>query len=75
MLRAFVAIFRCAIDTDEIDSDEPVTVEHVKAYLNDALQLGFDTEEHGNPVGLESVEVNVETLVELLPDEVAKLYI
>lgn len=78
-LRAFTATFRCAIDVaDEEDDDgEPMaepTLEEIKAYLNDALVLDYDSEEYGNPVGMQSIEVNIDTLKELPKAEVKKLY-
>lgn len=75
-LRAFRTTFICAIDRDEIDDDEVAepTLDEVKSYLEDALVVDFDTENNGNPVGLQSVEVHIEQLTELPPDEVKKLY-
>lgn len=79
MLRGFVGTFRCAIDTAELTSeecpevDEP-TLEEVKAYLQDALKVDFDMEGCGNPVGITSVEVDIEGLKEIPPEEVARVY-
>lgn len=68
MMRIFKATFRCAIDDAELieegDRETPVTLEELKKYLNDALIVDFN-EEHGNPVGLQSVEVDYEELEEI----------
>jgi hypothetical protein len=79
MLRGFVGTFRCAINTSELSSeerpegDEP-TLEEVKAYLQEALRVDFDMEDCGNAVGISSVEVDIEGLKEISPEEVARVY-
>jgi hypothetical protein len=76
MVRAFKAIFLCAIEDDDLeeDRDTPVTLAEVKDYLGDALRLTWNDEECGNPVGLSSVEVVIEGLTELSEDERKRLY-
>ena len=65
-------------DGDGDDGDDgdpaPVTLDAVKDYLKDALNLDIDTEEYGNPVGFQSAELLWDTMTELPPDEVARLY-
>ena len=79
-LRAFTAVFRCAIDVDEADETESgrqrrePSLNQVKQYLKRALNVDLDTEDNGNPVGMQSVEVNIETLQELTPAEVKRDY-
>lgn len=59
---------------DESDGPAPVTLDALKDYLKDALTVDIDTEEYGNPVGFQSAELVWDTLTELPPDEVARLY-
>ena len=66
-------------DTDTDDPDHvPVppepTIEDVRSYLQDALILDYDQDEYGNPVGVLSVEVDIDSLEELDPSEVEALY-
>jgi len=80
-LRAFKATFLVAIDEDEAVANEQrgklagqVTVEELKEYLNEALQVDWDNESEGDPCGIQSVEVNIEGLTELTPAEVKTTY-
>ena len=80
-LRPFKATFLVAIDENEAKDNEQrdeaeglVTVEELKNYLRDALVLSWDDEANGNPCGVQSMEVQVEELAELLPAEVQQLY-
>ena len=76
-LRAFRATFLVAIDENELDTapETPITLEQVKEYLTDALILSFNEEDYGNPCGVQSMEVGIDSLTELPADEVAKLYV
>lgn len=74
MLRAFQTTFLVAIDDDDEDLDLPITKQDVIDYLNDALIVDVNMEEYGNPVGFQSAEVKIASLVELSGDEVKKLY-
>jgi len=74
-LRAFRTTFLVAIEETELeDRDTPVTLDELKKYLNDALIVSFNDEEHGNPVGLSSMEVFIEQLTEISPQERKALY-
>lgn len=85
-LRAFVGAFLVAVDAsertddDEEDGDgadgvlEPTTLSEVVDYLADALRVDLDTEEQGNPIGVSSVELILETLTELPAEQVDQLY-
>lgn len=87
-LRAFRGNFLVAIDDseaddyddvfDEVEDDEdepsPATLDAVKEYLKDAAAVDMDMEEYGNPVGFQSLELQFESLEELPPDEVRRLY-
>lgn len=79
-LRAFKTTFLVAIDDESIEIDDraeelgPVSLEELKEYLNSALRVDWDNESEGDPCGVQSMEVLIEGLTELSPDEVAKLY-
>jgi len=69
------------IDEDEAVADEqreedagPVTLEEAKEYLNEALYPSWDTEDYGNPIGVESVNQHVSEMIELPPEEVKRLF-
>lgn len=72
-MQIFKATFRCAIDEAELleegDRETPVTLEELKEYLSQSLIVSFNDEEYGNPVGLQSVEVDVEELEEIKFEE------
>lgn len=71
-IRAFRTTFLCAIDEEELDGTP--SLEEVKEYLADVLRLQLDDEYGTKPVGLSSVEVNIEGLEELSSEDVKKLY-
>ena len=78
-LRAFKTTFLVAIDQEDAAENRdkqarPVTLEELKTYLGVALRLDFDTEDNGNDCGVQSIEVNIEGLTELSPQEVQSLY-
>lgn len=79
-LRAFKATFLVAIDEEEARDDErretdaPVTRDEVKAYLDNALIVGFNNEDHCDVVGIQSVEVVLDDLQELTPSELKRRY-
>ena len=75
MLRAFEVKMLIAIDESEADErDYPVTLQEVKDFVGDAAEIVLDLEEHGNPCGVGSVEVNFDTMRELSPEEVKQVY-
>lgn len=90
MLRVFQTTCLVAIDTDELDdvvdigsgrfnATDPVNLhqvnlEDVKNHLKDALIVDWNCEEYGNPIGLQSIEVDIEELQELTPEQVEQLY-
>lgn len=75
-LRAFQTTFLIAIDEEEVQRDnaEPVTIEELKQYLAKALIVDVNTDEHGDAIGFQSVEVQIENLTELDPHKVHELY-
>ena len=80
-IRAFKATFLVAIDDqealdneDRLPDDGPVTLHELQDYLNDALRVDWNNEENGNACGVQSVEVDINTLQELTPNEVHELY-
>lgn len=81
-LRAFRTTFLIAIDEQDAadleqrDPDKPVTLEEVKEYLRNYLNLDMNTEDVGGSeeIGFQSVEVNIEALREIPADEVSRLY-
>ena len=79
-LRAFQTTFLIAIDDEEARDEEqrtnpePVTIEELKQYLAKALIVDVNTDEHGDEIGFQSVEVQIEELTELGPHEVRELY-
>lgn len=74
-LRAFKGTILVAIDPSEAHEDEQsVTLDDVSGYLKEALVLDVDTEECGNPVGIQSAEFLCDTLEELSQDTVRLLY-
>lgn len=80
MLRAFRTTFLVAIDDQEADEKDdncvpvPVTLEEFKQWIDKALRIDVDTEEHGNEIGFQSAEVDIENFVELEQTDVVKLY-
>lgn len=78
--QAFKCTFLVLVDSseafanDERVDDTPVTVEEVKEYLRDALQVDVDMEENGNPIGVLSVEVMHHELEPLSPEEFKQRY-
>jgi hypothetical protein len=73
-LRAFKGTFLVAIDQNEADEEQPVSLDDLSAYLKEALILDIDTEDHGNPVGFLSAELHFDMLEELPDDELRRLY-
>ena len=79
-LRAFQTTFLIAIDEEEAresgqrEHSEPVTIEELKQYLAKALIVDVNTDEHGNQIGFQSVEVQIDDLTELEPQTVHELY-
>lgn len=64
-MRTFTATFRLEIDENEGDAKTSATIEQLKYWLSDAIAIDVDTEEYGNPYGLQSAELHLETLAEL----------
>lgn len=79
-LRAFSARFLVAIDEEEARENEQrgedteVTVTEIREYLKKALRVDFDCETHGNPCGVQSIEVLLDGLTELQDTERKRLY-
>lgn len=79
-LRAFQTTLLIALDDVEAreeeqrTSPEPVTIEELQQYLAKALIVDVNIENHRNEVGFQSVEVQIETLIELDPHQVSELY-
>lgn len=79
-LRAFQTTFLIAIDDEEAreeeqrENPEPLTIEELKQYLAKALIVDVNTDEHGDEIGFQSVEVQIEKLTELGPHMVGELY-
>jgi len=75
-LRAFRGTFLVAIDNDELDEPKKrlPSLKAVKKWLNEAMILDVDLEGAGNSLGFQSCELVTDSLEELSPDEVNKLY-
>lgn len=80
-MRAFRGAFLVAIDDVEATEQEqreedagPASLEELKSYLAKAVRPVLNDEEHGNPCGVQSVEMLFEELTELPQDEVRRLY-
>jgi len=80
-MRAFIARVLVAIDDEEAiqeeqrDSDAgPVSLPELTDYLKDAVKLDLDVENHSNPCGVQSVELDWSELRELSAGERQSLY-
>lgn len=54
--------------------DGDVSLDEVKEHLKKAVYLGLNDEEHGNPIGMESMEIDYESLQGLTREEKQDLY-
>lgn len=72
MLRVFRGTFLVAIDEAELEC--PATLEDVRQYLNEAASIDWNAEQFGDPVGMQSMELDFESLQELPAGEVKELY-
>jgi hypothetical protein len=75
-MRAFKTTFLVAIDENERSEEmtDPVTLEDMKKHLSDVLIVNWNVEDYPDLCGIQSVEVDIDGLKELFPDEVRKLY-
>jgi hypothetical protein len=60
-----------AVENGEREEGRPLTLEEVKEYLRTALLLDWDREGQNDPIGIQSMEVDIEHLEELSATEVA----
>jgi len=74
MLRGFKITMFVSVDTEDIDEDFlPVTLEKVRNYLDQSFEININTEEYGNPIGFQMAFCDMKTIVEMTPEEVAKV--
>lgn len=70
-LRTFTGAFCVSIDPDEADEDRPqATLDELIDFLKEAAVLDVDTEDNGNTLGVQGVELLLNTLEELPTDDV-----
>lgn len=81
-LRAFRGTFLIAIDEDNV-SDEvkghiygtgPTTVEVVKDFCQETITIDCSTDSSEDYVGFVSAQIDFESLTELEPEEIIKIY-
>lgn len=68
-IRFFKGEFVVSINENEGD-DPPLELNKIKDFLKESVLIDIDFEEFGDPVGLESLEMNFDSLVEFSPKEV-----
>ncbi|HMP02762.1 MAG TPA: hypothetical protein PKC45_09715 [Gemmatales bacterium] len=69
--RAFTGTFLVSLDPHEADEDAPdFTLDDLIDFLKGAVVLDVDTEDQGNPLGVQGVELLLDTLEERSADDV-----
>lgn len=76
-IRVLVVPVYILFDPSEVEDEDGktpvVTKEDAIAYLEKAMTIDYNNEEHGDPIGVLSLNVHINDAVELSPDLAAKV--